>query len=310
MNKLGIIILGQIRTFFNYSDFTDLINLSKKEYEIYIFCILNSNEENDFINLNKYLSELQINYYEIIDYKKYKDLFFEIANQKLNNPNFLKLKEKYFSKYLHSHVGLNNPENYFLNHFIQHHQLKIGIEYLKKKNIIFDVIFKTRFDAKYHDNFYPKIINNDDLLNVISFNPENKTKISNSMNKNNISTFDELINFNKNKRINAPLSHLDIEDYALSFGGRVCYNYESLDNIKNNINNILYSFNDYYFFSNHETFLKLDRLINDAYLFEPNNPDLYNHIFCPESQLIIFCLNNKIDIIMYAECFYNTMINR
>jgi hypothetical protein len=72
----------------------------------------------------------------------------------------------------------------------------------------------------------------------------------------------------------------------------VCYNYESLENIKNHgIQNILYSFNDYFYFAKTDVFFKLNNLFDDCCFYHPNNPDLYNHYFCPESQFIIFCLN-------------------
>ena len=221
-------------------------------------------------------------------------------------------------------IGFNNikdPDGYSTRHtWIQYHQLNIGIEtlltYIKENNIDFHFICKTRFDSKYPIDFLPHIPSSNNILDILSFNEENKDKIIHSMNAYNIKNIDELVKFNENTRLMPPRGHIPIEHYALCFGGRVCYNYKTLKNINTNNNdiinkdNILYSFNDYYYFSNLNTFIKLRNIYKDSCLYSNDNADLSNHIFCPESQFMIFCLNNNIDILMYAECFYDSMVYR
>ena len=129
------------------------------------------------------------------------------------------------------------------------------------------------------------------------------------MRKYNIKDINDIINFNTYTRL-LTSTHIPIEHSALCFGGRVCYNYKSIENITVSTDNIMYSFNDYYFFSNKNTFMKLVNIYEDSCLYSNDNPDLSKLTFCPEAQLMIYCLNNNIDIIMYPECFYDTMVYR
>lgn len=314
MNNIAFIITGQLRTFFNIKNgLKDVLLLSKQHYNfLYVICVLNSNNVDDYSILTDFFNDLNINV-QFVNYSLYLEEYKTDCNKKIINDKYINLKNNNSS----ACKAITDPDGYSTRHtWIQYHQLKIGIETLSKfitdSGIDFKFICKTRFDSKYPSGFFPHIPTNTDTLTKLSFNPQNKDKILNSMHKYNIKNIDELISFNENIRLKLPMVHIPIDHYALCFGGRVCYNYKSIKNIceKGNNDDILYSFNDYYYVSNKNTFMKLVNLYEDSCLYSNDNPDLSNHIFCPESQFMIFCLNNNIDIIMYAECFYDSMVYR
>jgi len=315
--NLCIIITGQLRTFFDYSSFTDMYQLSKHYYnKILVICVLNSDDfHTDQSKLISYFNDLEVESI-ICNYKNYTDKYDEIIKRKLSNPLFLTQKEKYFSYYKNAHIGLPDPDLYTKNHSCpQQHHIQIGIEYMleyiSKTKIDFDMCMKTRFDAKYPTKLYPHIPTETNKLDNISFNEHNKNKILKRMKENDINSFEKIVEFNKTNKINPPNSHIYSTHDALSFGGMVCYNYESLYNIqKNGFDNILYAFNDYYFFSKKDDFIKFKKWIDESCLIECANQDLYNHYFCPENQFVIFCINNGINILMYPECLYDGMVHR
>ncbi len=316
MENIAFIVTGQLRTFFAHDDFLKMINLSKTKYaNIFVVCVLNPVNEKDNIELNIFLNINNISNI-IIDYSSYKNDYENEYNKKCQNKKMKEMIETYFSNQKHAHRGIPDPKLYSANcTFIQYYQLQLGIKelqkYINETNTHFDIICKTRFDCKYPFDFYPHIPQYDNILNTISFNEYNFNIIQKKMDSYNLCTFEDLILFNKKNRLLPPYGHISSNHGGLSTGGMVCYNYESLENIKNHgIQNILYSFNDYFYFAKTDVFFKLNNLFDDCCFYHPNNPDLYNHYFCPESQFIIFCLNNKIDIIMYPECLYNSLINR
>ncbi len=277
-----------------------MINLTKTKYKlVHCIFILNPTSENDVNQLNNFLNINSISHC-IIDFSTLETEFKEKCIKKCEDPKMQKMVNIYYSTPKHAHQGISNPYEYSCNcTFIQYYQLYIGIKelqtYINSSGTNFDVVCKTRFDCKYPASFYPNI--NNKLYNTIT------PKVDENI--------DELIEFNKTHRLPLPFGHIPETHAELSFGGRVCYNYTSLQNIKNNgFSNILYSFNDYFYFGNKCTFLKLLNLFDDCCLYEPKNSDLYNHYFCPESQFINYCLNNNIDIIMYSECLFGSLINR
>uniref|UniRef100_A0A6C0I0W1 Uncharacterized protein n=1 Tax=viral metagenome TaxID=1070528 RepID=A0A6C0I0W1_9ZZZZ len=318
MENLAIIITGQLRTFFTNAnnDFLKMIKLSKMKYaNIFVICVINPSKESDISELYTFLNNHNISN-RIIDYSLYKNEYDEKCIRKFNDPKMEEMIKLYWSSPKRAHIGISNPKQYSYNStLIQYHQLQIGIRTLKKyideSNISFDTICKTRFDCKYPTDFCPYIENKNNIIDTIAFNENNVNIIKQNMDQYGINTIDDLILFNKKTRLKLPHGHIPYEHHALALGGMACYNYESLENVRRNgIENILYSFNDYFYFAKTDIFLKLEKILDDSCLITCNNPDLYNHYFCPESQFIIFCLYNKIDIIMYPECFYDTMIYR
>lgn len=316
MENIAFIVTGQLRTFFENDDFLKMINLSKTKYaNVFVVCVLNPVCEKDNVELSKFLNKNSISNI-IIDYSSYKNEYENAYNKKCQNQKMAEMIKVYFSNQKHAHRGIPDPKLYSSScTFIQYYQLQLGIKelkkYINKTNIHFDIICKTRFDCKYPCDFYPHIPQYDNIINTISFNEHNFNIIKQKMDNHNLRTVEDLIMFNKNNRLMIPYGHISSQHGGLSVGGMVCYNYESLENInKNGIQNIMYSFNDYFYFAKPDIFFKLENLLDDCCFYRPNNPDLYNHYFCPESQFVMFCLNNKIDIVMYPECLYDSLINR
>lgn len=309
MNNIAFIITGQLRTFFNNDDFINMINISKTKYN-YVYCVfvLNPSSSFDFLNLHNYLKLNNI-VSTVIDFSLHENDFKYKCLKKCEDARFKNMINIYYSTPKYAHMGIKNPIEYSKTcTFIQYYQLYIGLmhinNYIEEFNIKFDIICKTRFDCKYPNLFYPHIPNS---TNTLFFNQQTL----NSIQKNNNLSIDKLIEFNLNNRLQLPNSHIPQYHAGLSFGGMVCYNYITLQNIKSNgTHNILYAFNDYFYFGNSHTFFKLINIFEDCCFYKPLISDLYNHYFCPESQFIIYCLNNNIDIIMYPECLYGTLINR
>jgi hypothetical protein len=318
--SLAIIVTGQLRTFFKNDSFEKMILLSKANFtNLVIFAVLNSTDETEFVSLETFFNKLPITYYRIIDFTEYKSELESKIQDKIRNPDFYQNKKDYFSIPRDAHRGLSNPENYLQNHLgPQFFQLKIGIENLEKyiieNNITFDTVCKTRFDSKYPDQFYPHLPDTKNDIERISFDSYNQNIIENSMKIYGIKSKEDLLQFNLTHRLILPQCHISMKHSGMTMGGRICYNYESLQYLFNDeteYQNILYAFNDIYYFANQTTFLKLKHLFDESYLKKGNNPDLKNHFFCPETQFILFCLNHHIHVIMYPECFYNDgMIHR
>jgi hypothetical protein len=321
MKNLAIIVTGQLRTFFSKSsnDFLKMIKISKEKYKnVFVVCVVNPSHMQEVDKLNQFFIINEIDN-KIIDYSLYKNEYEKKCKDKIDDPRIQIRIEQYFSKPKDAHRSINNIKEYSYNHLlVQFHQLQIGIQQLKKyieeSKTEFDIICKTRFDCMYPVEFYPHIFDYNekkDLMNVIGFNQHNTNIITTSMKEHGLLSLTDLIQFNKETRLSIPYGHLPYQHRGLGLGGMVCYNYESLENIqKNGIDNILYSFNDFFYFAKTSVFLELESLLDECCFIECKNPDLYNHYFCPESQFVMFCLHKKIDIIMYPECLYNSLINR
>ena len=247
----------------------------------------------------------------IIDFSVHESEFKKKCIEKCKDNRMQQMVNIYYSAPRHAHRGLPNPYEY-TSAFVQYYQLYLGLNelqsYINNAGIDFDIVCKTRFDCKYPDLFYPHIPSYNDIIQTLCFN---NRVILQKLYEHNLTNIDNLIQFNLNNRLPLPFGHIANFHAGLSFGGMMCYNYQSLQNIKNNgLSNILYSFNDFFYFGKKDTVFKLINIFQDCCIYEPKNPDLYNHFFCPESQFMIFCLNNKIDIIMYPECLLGTVINR
>jgi len=302
MVNLSIIITGQIRTFFNNEDFTNMLKLSLSTYEnILIICVVNTRPDQECCHLLKeYFNKFELLEVVIIDYRDYKKEYEDMVNLKLNNAEFIKIKNHFFSLDNVRHTTFNGSITTTL---IQFHQITIGIkkliEYKEKNNINFDITMKTRFDIRYPENFCPILPSNDDIFDRISFNKINKELLMNEMKNNNLYTIEDLILFNKNNKILNDYRITAKNHNILSFGSEFLYNYNSLEKINNGNNDIIYSFNVFFDISKTETYIKLKDLFNKAYLHSPINPELWYRFYATETEMINYCLNNNINILVY-----------
>lgn len=313
MENIAFIVTGQLRTFFDNNDFINMINFTKTKYKnVYCICVVNPTSNADIKRLSNYLIENNVSC-SIIDFFAHESEFNKKCIEKCKDNRMQQMVNIYCSTPKHAHRGLPNPYNYAFNCiFIQYYQLYLGLNelksYINNAGIDFDIVCRTRFDCKYPDSFYAHIPLCNDIIQTLCFNNQ---VIGQKLYEHGLTNIDNLIQFNVNNRLPLPFGHLTNYHAGLSFGAMVCYNYQSLQNIKKNgLSNILYAFNDIIYFGKKDTVFKLINIFQDCCIYEPKNPDLYNHFFCTESQFIIFCLNNNIDVVMYPECLFGTLINR
>lgn len=297
--NLAVIITGKMSMIFTETNyFSKMFNNTANNYKNILFiCVVNTDDQILFLNLNNYLKNLN---HIIIKYNDYKHEFDLIINTKYDDINYKKIFEKY--KYNNSYATneIKDPKDK-LNMIIQYHQLQIGlnnlIEYENKNNIKYDIIMKTRFDIRYPDFFYPHIPSD-----ILHFNNLNKNIIQNSMKNLNLTNINDLIEFNKNNKMNLPDCRIyDSDIVNITFGGSYFHNSKNLEKIKNGCKNFIYLFNDYFYFGKRELMLKLYNIFNESLLMEPldDNIELYNHIYSPESQMIIYCIKKDINFLMY-----------
>jgi hypothetical protein len=323
--NLSILITGQVRTFFNNNEFTTVLNRCINYYsKILIICVVNSNDENEYKKLSKYFSQFtplnrepimgtdsnlrRYNLFDVI-FINYTDEIFKEEykikiEEKYNNPNFIKIREEYLKLNTSAHKEIPDPKTSENSIRIQFHQISIAvkklIEYQNQNNISFDVTFKTRFDIKYPEYFFPHIPKSKDILDILSFNEYNKQLLVNSMKAHNLYTLDDLIHFNKSQLITLPDCRvMNNHHWDLAFGGDYQYNYLSLEYIKNGESNIVYSFGSFFEFGKTSSFLLFEKLFDNFWEIEPPTKELLYHYYAPESQIQIFCIYNKIPVLFY-----------
>ena len=318
-NNLVIIITGYIRNFFDNDDFSRMYARCRAFYDdVLVICVLNSNKyDEDMSRLTNYFQNLKCTNL-ICNFSDHIDEYHRVVANKIIQERYIQQKKRYFSSYKESQQSIHDPDSYIASTVcVQQFQVKIGItrllKYAEDNQCDFGVCMRTRFDCKYPDDFFPHIPEGD-ILDHITFNDHIKNIVTSQMLVHNLYTVEDLIRFNQTQRLHPPYGHIPNRGYCnMAFGGLVCHNYESLVNIcHQGYDNTLYAFNDFYYFSKTAPFIKLIQWFDESCLLDSSNPDLYNHYFCAESQLIIFCLNNNINILMYPEYFYgiNTFVNR
>ena len=316
MNKnCCIIITGELRSFKEKINQHHLLNVllkTKEKYsKILLVCILNVIEPNDISILKCFCHENNVNNI-IINYNTeiYKDELMKILLEKSLNDKYIKIKNEYLNTESNNkaknEINITNIDDYLFISSIQFHQLKIGIynmyKYERNNNIIFDVIMRTRYDAYYPDLFYPKVYDdNENIIKKVFYNNINinfYNEISKNLKINNINS---LLNFLMEKKIILPEERINYNLVNISLGGTYYYNSLSLKNIIDGDNNILYSFNDWFYFGKRSVFLNLYLFVDECFLID-NYQDLnIHHIYAAEAQLIMFCVKKNIQIIMYHE---------
>lgn len=145
MRKLGLIITGQLRTFFSdrvHTSFVKWLTILNKEYSLYIICVVNEKEVN--IEQFTFLSEISI-MYSIIPF-----------TQKVKYPtssfyNFIEKEERRLGIFQERKGEAEFLQILSKQFFIQKAQLSLGFQELYK--ILGDsaVYIKTRFDIVYSE---------------------------------------------------------------------------------------------------------------------------------------------------------------
>lgn len=304
--KLGIIFCGQIRTFFReevQTSFINMLNKCNNNYNyIYLVFVINGTCTSSIV---EYLENLKSNY-KVSEYKKIifdSHTAIDINDRKTNaNEKFLNLMEEYkenkFGKVKVEVPCVKTKRNgiSIMNQFtFQFYQLKQGIKELLNKevenNFKFDTILKTRYDTTYPDYFYPHYKDDTDSLdNKIFFDEKIKEYMK----------IEDIIQYQKTlEKSKIIMPRCRVVNRKNSLGGAFYYN-KSIINIINGSNDILYCFNDSFFCSKRDIFIKLENFFD---MFGMLKNDDIVHFYAPEAQLIIFCLENNITPIMYMRDF-------
>jgi len=276
--NLCIIMLGQIRTFFNdgvNSLYPVLYSCLDKYDKVHIILIISGEYPIDHITT-------------FTNYLNCKNITFEIEEFHVSEVDPIidaRIKTDTFICNMTDMI----PDYCIKRATYQHYQLKKGIErminYEKKNNITFDVAMKTRFDLYYPPNFYPWIHpKNASIIDKICLNEENKYFLESKWRD-----IDRQIAYFKEN----PWPR---DDHSL--GGENFNNYISPENIKNGSDHILYMYNDFLIFGNKMDFIKLAGLFDVYGLMDITLP--MGRRYSPESQTIMFCFNHDIDPIMYV----------
>lgn len=305
--NLAIIITGQLRCFFTKTEphFTQLLDTSKNIFNILVIVVLSSHEQN---LLENYFTLQNISF-TIINYstKKYLDEFNTINSNKIKSEKYMEIKSNYLKSDNQAKNEILDIDYNLTKISRQFHQLQIGIskllEFESTHKITFDILMKTRFDVYYPPNFYPHVFDESEcLLKKLLFNDTNIDLFQSCMQTNNIQNLEELSVFIKQQEIKLPKCRINFDYINMTFGGWNYYNYTALDNILHGNNDILYSFNDFFYFAKRSVFLKLKDFFKECFLLEPNGTlGPLHHIYAPESQLIMYCLEKNINIVMYDD---------
>ena len=311
MENLSILITGQVRTFLDNDEFTTVLNRCVTHYnKILVICVINSNDETDYKKLTEYFSTFNLLDVILINYTddKYNVEMETTMNKKYNSEIYNTIYNKYKILNTQGFQEIPEPKTTQNSIKIQFHQISLAvkklIEYQSENEISFDVTFQTRCDIKYPDNFFPHIPKSNDILDILSFNEENKQLLMNSMKAYNLHTLDDLINFNKTNPIKPPNCRIkDKHHWNLSFGHEYVANYQSLEHIKNGNSNIIYSFGTNFNFGKTSNFVLLENLFEYFWMNEPINSNIYCHYYAPENQLIQFCTDNNLPILCYRGYF-------
>jgi len=226
VRTLAIILTGEMRNFYtkNYSEFYKVLTRSRQEYTlVHIFMVPSGAYD------SVKFSELDLNPFSIHEY--HEDELINFIKKIDNFPGDMSCVRQVF-------------------------QLNIGIdaitEYEKKNGMIFDFIFKTRFDHfTYFPDMYPHIPEGD-AIDRVSFNGKGINLREILYNHHiSLTKYAEILE-NKHRTFNGDRVECRFHE---SLGGAYLYNFHC---IRNPID--IYSFNDQWYFGQRDKFLLLKNM--------------------------------------------------
>jgi hypothetical protein len=279
-----------------------MLNKCKEQYNLFVIVVLSSGEE-EF--LHHYLDSHNISFM-IINYNSniYQHELKQIHQRKIFQPKYVQIKRNYLKSNNDAKQEIYNVDFDVERFSRQFHQLQIGLETMQElenqHQIKFDMVMKTRFDVYYPPDFYPHGFDSSESVErKLLFNDTNLDLFQQTIKKYNIHNIPECLEFIKQQFIQLPKARINFDMINMTFGGWNFYNSIAVENIMNGSNNVLYAFNDFFYFARRDVFIKLKDLFKDCFQMDP----IWNihHIYAPESQLIMYCLKHKIDILMYDD---------
>lgn len=291
--RLGVIVCGQIRSFFIKSLDIELLNmLERSGYDVIeiVFVINDNYNQTMFDKFKKYNLHF-------IDYRYY--------IEEHNKNHIMRLKNQLF---IYNHSKLYRGKTDILDgikqHTMQFNQLQLGIHKLKSieeiSNFKFDIIMKTRFDIHIPSYFVPLMREKQEtFIKKINQNDVLLKRFNNKMNALNWHESEIEEHLKKKESINKMNTQSFIEYQDLTFGATNVYNYLVLNRIRNGSNNIIYAFRDYLIFGSRDDFIKLERFY-DEYCLCKNYHNVDKRLI-PECEIIAYALYNNIDLLMYPD---------
>jgi hypothetical protein len=298
-NNICMLYTGNFRSF---SEITEehkiMINDIKQYGNLDIFCVVS-----DKNLLNSELGMLKI----ILSPKK-------ILHEKNENHNFLEeLKnhdayienKNYIDKLENNVTGKMEISEINENFISQFMQLKKGVEMIEKyeieNEIKYDIFIKSRYDFVLKEKYDFSILNNTNInfYDLLSCGCENyKSLLSVAKEHYKINSDYEYLSYLKNLKIDHYASRIYTKHAKnLNLGGRYIKNYDAIEKIYimnksgENIDNIVYFLNDWFFFTLRKNMKKLGNFI---FSYGQNRIDNCNHIFAPEYQLFAYCKQNDL----------------
>ena len=312
MKTLGLIITGQLRTFFDdevQMSFRNFLKGLSTEYKVYAALVVNQSsvQPEQFEFLKDYIYE-----YSLLEYPKY-------------HKEFEKRKEIYSNLFtIHTRLGIDedtihvSDEYCYLDSFYyQASQIQVGILALKKYGITFDCIMRTRFDVIYKIDILP-FSNPGNVLVPHSVEQEYSRNLQ--LKRSGFKDVNDYLNWANTSEWQSLLRFENIEDYLkwaktpecesliqihklaalLGFGGRYYNNTDIL-----NKSNYIWMYNDHIIIGTEpqfDTFLHVwDLFCNIDRLEQTIFNSKIAFLFAPESLFILHCIGHEMTPIMYLD---------
>jgi hypothetical protein len=298
MTNLLLIIVGQLRIFnkrqSNLNDF--IFKLEQQGFNIDI--IVSTSELHIDLSFWKYNSKVRHIIYLNHHMKEYNRSCLSIQRSNIY--------QNYYNKLHKNNTVPSQDQKNPLCWYSQWFQFKKALEivpYIENSlNYQFNLIIKTRFDYCYPDDINLNIftMKNPSYIDILTGNNITYQKnLYKSMKEFNLTTNDEYKNFVKNIKINPNAGRIYNDDLCnLNFGGRYFLNYETISKNNLDISNIIYFYNDWFFYGLRDVMMKYINICN-TYLQIPIKTNDINFYFTPEFQVLLYAKNNNIDPIMF-----------
>lgn len=293
MKTLGLILTGQLRTFFDeevHASFRSFLKGLSSEYRVYAALVINQSgvQPEQFEFLKDYIYE-----YSIIEYPKYHK---EFEKRQEMYDTLSKVESILGSTIEKERAKESDGYCHIDSFYYQVSQIQVGLKALKQYGVVFDCMMRTRFDVICKIDIVP-FSNSKNILVPHSLEQE---YIRNVMFKRyGFKGLDDFLEWAKTSQWDSSLRVNGIAS-MLGFGGRYYNNINILDK-----SNYIYSYNDHMIIGKEiqfDTFLHVWDLFTDFKKMETIiKTSNITFIFAPESLFLLHFLGSEISPIVYTD---------
>jgi len=283
-----------------------MLHYYKQKYNVYTFCVFSDID----VNLDVVEQVLQPSKYTHISMLDKE--FIETIELNKKHPQYIQNRD-YMMSLDNEVIGKQEVPDIIPTQAIQYYALKKGIElielYEKENNIKFDYFIKTRFDFVLLKKLDLDFLENNGLQfsDILTCGNEYiKSLFEKSKKYYNIDSNETYLDFLKKLKIDHYASRLYTENPVhLNFCGIYVKNYNSIfqlywNNLQHKqINNIVYSINDWFLFTKRCNINILKYLF--ASFGQNRTPESSTHVFCAEYQMFSYMINNNLLPISYLD---------